>query len=82
MTSSPDTVYVSTGVQPALGEPQFLIEHDGTLYLTLAVLAYGADDGEFARLHDVLENGEPVKAVRYARAQMMKFANTDPPPDN
>ena len=82
MTSNQDTVYVGTGVQPALGEPQFLIEHEGTLYLTLAVLAYDGKDGEAAGLRAMLETGEPVKAVRYARAQMAQFANTDPPSDN
>ncbi len=80
MTNNRDTVYVSTGAQPALGEPQFLIEHEGKLYLTLAVLAYEGKDDDAAHLRDMLETGEDVKAVRYARTQMAKFANTDPPP--
>ena len=82
MTSNRDTVYVGTGVQPALGEPQFLIEHEGTLYLTLAVLAYDGKDDEAAGLRGLLETGEQVKAGRYASARMAKFANTDPPSED
>lgn len=82
MSSDSHTVYVSSAVTPAQGEPQFVIEHDGTLYLTVAVLAYGKGDAEAERLRGALASGEPVKAARYAQAKMVKFANTDPPPED
>lgn len=82
MSSDSHQVHVSAGGTSALGEPQFVIEHDGTLYLTLAVLAYGKGDGETERLRGALASGEPVKAARYAQAKMVKFANTDPPPED
>lgn len=78
MPSNPRSVYVSTSVTQALGEPQFLIEHDGKIYLSVAVLEYGADQPESARLRDMLAAGSPVKATVYSQGPVAFFANAEP----
>jgi len=78
MSSDPRTVYLSTSATPALSEPQFVIEHGGKIYLTLAVAEYEADAG---KLQDMLETGETVRAVVYHDVQIAHFANTDRPPE-
>lgn len=75
MPTDPRTVYVSAAATPALGEPQFVIEHKGRLYLTVAVLEYESD----ARLSAMLSSGTPVRAVAYEGGPAaVQFANTDP----
>jgi hypothetical protein len=78
MSSDQRTVYLSTSATPALSEPQFVVEHDGRIYLTLAVAEYEADASE---LEGMLESGEPVRAVVYRNVQIAHFANTDRPPE-
>lgn len=78
MSSDQRTVYLSTTATPALSEPQFVIEHDGRLYLTLAVADYEPDASQ---LRDMLDSGEAVRAVVYRNMQVAHFANTDRPPD-
>ena len=77
------TVYLSTTATPALSEPQFVIEHGGRIYLTLAVAEYESDqqNAGASELQDMLESGEPVRAVAYHSMQIAQFANTDRPPE-
>lgn len=75
MSTDPRAVYVSASATRALGEPQFVIEHQGRLYLTVAVLEYDSD----ARLQAMLDSGAPVRAVAYdSGPAAVQFANTDP----
>jgi hypothetical protein len=84
MPSDPRTVYISTASTPALGEPQFLIEHQGRIYLSVAVLEYdpGQSDPEqrqeASRLQGLLASGEPVKATLYTHGPVAFFANAEP----
>jgi hypothetical protein len=67
------TVIVSRDGIRALEEPRFLIEADGKLYLTVAVLEYDPNHPELkdehrqsiGELQNQLETGEKVRAVKY-----------------
>jgi hypothetical protein len=62
----------------ALEEPRFLIEADGKLYLTVAVLEYDPNHPELKDEHrqtigdlqGEIETGEPVRAVRQGAGPM------------
>lgn len=84
MPSDPKTVYISAAATPALGEPQFLIEHQGKIYLSVAVLEYDPSRSdseqrqEASRLQGMLASGEQVKATLYRHGPVAFFANTEP----
>jgi hypothetical protein len=68
------TVSVSRQVVTALEEPRFLIELDGKLYLTAAVLEYDPNHpkinkGQAAMIGDLqghMERGDQVRAVHFS----------------
>jgi hypothetical protein len=72
------TVIVSRDGIRALEEPRFLIEADGKLYLTMAVLEYDPNHPELkdehrqaiGELHHHLQTGEKVPAVRHGPGPM------------
>ena len=73
-----NTVTVGPDGINALEEPRFLIESDGKLYLTAAVLEYDPQHPELedehrqsiADLQREFETCEPVKAVRLGHGRM------------
>ncbi len=78
MSTNPRSVYVSTSATEALGEPQFVIEHDGKIYLSVAVLEFDPGQPEASRLQTMLSSGSPVKATVYTQGPVAFFANAEP----
>jgi hypothetical protein len=78
MAGKRPTVIVSRDGISALDEPRFLIEADGKLYLTVAVLEYDPNHPDLKDEHrqtigDLqaqLESGEQVRAVQHGPGPM------------
>lgn len=78
MANNRRTVSVCREGMTALEEPRFLLEVDGKLYLTLAVLEYDpkhpkitkAQAATIRELHEHLERGEKSRAVHFPSDQM------------
>lgn len=78
MVKSRRTVSVCQKSTTALEEPRFLLEVEGKLYLTLAVLEYDpkhpkitkAQAATIRELHEHLERGEQSRAVHFPSDRM------------
>ena len=78
MAKNRRTVSVCREGMTALEEPRFLLEADGKLYLTLAVLEYDPKHPKITKeqaatireLHGHLEKGERSRAVHFPSEQM------------
>lgn len=72
------TVSVSRQSMTAIEEPRFLVEADGKLYLTLAVLEYDPEHPKISKeqaaiireLHGHLQKGEKARAVHFPTDRM------------
>ena len=78
MAKTRQTVSVCRQGMTALEEPRFLVEADGKLYLTLAVLEYDPKHPKISKeqaatireLHGHLERGEKSRAVHFPGDRM------------
>jgi hypothetical protein len=80
-------VNVCGGGRAALNDPQFLIEHEGKLYLTLAVLEYdpkypGLSEHQredIEKLRSILKGSNLTGTVTPYETRGMMFSATNPP---
>jgi len=78
MAKNRQTVSVCAQGMTALEEPRFLVEADGKLYLTLAVLEYDPKHPKISKeqtatirgLHEHLEKGTQSRAVHFPSDRM------------